>query len=87
MKKIAHILAAIIAIATFAIWGFGGFHTGWTQTSIPVNGIDEITGIEYTTYEDGFIAGIDVLSGGIALAVAISAIAVGVRFIRSHKQG
>lgn len=85
MKKLAHITAAVVAIATLAVWGASGFHTGWTQTSIPVHGVDEITGIEYTTYQDGFVAGIDVLGGGIGIAIAISALSLAVQFIKSRK--
>lgn len=86
MKKLPHIAAAIVAAITVGIWAKGGFHTGWTQTSIPVNGIDEITGIEYTTYQDGFIAGIDVLAVGIGIAIAISAITTGVHFLKARSQ-
>ncbi|MCC5022845.1 MAG: hypothetical protein J6386_08655 [Candidatus Synoicihabitans palmerolidicus] len=32
---------------------------------VPGQLVDEITGIEYTKYEDRFIPGIDVLAGGI----------------------
>lgn len=71
MKKIPFILATLLAVTGLALWASGGFHTGWTQTRIPVNGVDEITGIEYTTHKDGFIAGLDLLAAGLGSAIAI----------------
>ncbi|MEM0967502.1 MAG: hypothetical protein AAGJ81_15245 [Verrucomicrobiota bacterium] len=85
MKKFFYSLSALVGIATLVVWGLGGFHTGWTQTKIPITGVDEITGIEYTTYDDGFVAGIDFLGGGIAVAVVIAAITFVVQFIQSRK--
>ena len=85
MKKLSHLAAAIIAGITLAVWGASGFHTGWTQTSIPVHGVDEITGIEYTTYQDGFVAGVDVLAAGLGLAIAISGLSIAIQFLKSRK--
>ena len=86
MKKALHFLAAIVAIATLAVWASGGFHTGWTQTSIPVQGVDEITGIEFTTYKDGFVAGLDVLAAGIGAALLLSASSLAIQFSASRSR-
>lgn len=80
MKRIPFILATLLAVTAFALWASGGFHTGWTQTRIPVNGVDEITGIEYTTYKEGFIAGLDLLAVGLGSALGI----VGLSFAIPH---
>ena len=86
MKKIFYTLSILVVVATLAVWASGGFHTGWTQTSIEVNGVDEITGIEYTTREDGFVPGIDFLGGGLALAAVFPALLFGVQFIQKRSE-
>jgi len=86
MKNKVHIVSAVVAIATFAVWASGGFHTGWSQTQIPVTGMDEITGIEFTVYEDGFVAGLEFLAGGLFLAALISVISLSVPFFRKRSQ-
>lgn len=85
MKKAAYIFAGLVAIATVVVWSTGGFHTGWTQTRIPVTGTDEITGITYTQYEDGFVPGLDVLGGGLIAAALIVGATLGVQFLKSKK--
>lgn len=72
MKKIPFILATLLAVTGLALWALGGFHTGWTQTRIPVNGVDEITGIEFTTYKKGFVAGLDFLAASLGSALGIA---------------
>lgn len=86
MKKASYIFAAVVAAVTLTIWASTGFHTGWTQTSIPVTGVDEITGIEFTTYEEGFVAGVDVLGAGLGAAFGISALSLGIHKFRARKQ-
>lgn len=85
MKQLPYIAAGLITIATITLWASSGFHTGWTQTNIPVTGTDEITGIEYTTYEDGFVAGIDILASGLGLALAIVVITFGIKMISNRQ--
>ena len=87
MRKISYIVTALIAAATLVLWAAGGFHTGWTQTRIPVHGVDEITGIEFTTYEDGFIAGLEVLAAGLGAAFGISAISTALHYFNGRAQG
>ena len=45
-----------------------GSHTGWSMDKVPVQLVDEITGIEYTEYEDRYVPGIEFLGAGIAFA-------------------
>ena len=86
MKKISFILAGLVVLITLGLWASGGFHTGWSQNQIPVNGVDEITGIEFTTYEDGFVAGLDVLIGGLVAAAGIVGISIGVSTFQARSQ-
>ncbi len=55
----------LITVAAIGLWASGGFHTGWSQDKVPVQKVDPITEIEYTEYEDRYVAGIEVLIGGI----------------------
>ena len=72
MKKLFLILSALIAALTIALWASGGFHTGWSQNQIPVEMVDDITGIEYTEFEDGFRAGLEVLIAGLGLSALLA---------------
>ncbi len=57
-----------LAVGVTAWWGAAGAHRGWTQTSVPVKELDEVTGIEAIRYEERMVPGIDVLGGGWAVA-------------------
>ena len=74
MKRILKILGLTIAVAAGALWASAGGHRGWTQTSVPVKTLDEVTGIEGITYQRRFIPGLDFLGaallGGSILAGA-----------------
>lgn len=63
----------LIALFVFCFWAAKGYHRGWSQNSVPVNQIDPITEIEYTTYEDRFVPGVDYLGAGISLGALIFA--------------
>lgn len=63
---------AIIAVGTSLFWAFKGCYSGWTQTQTRQIHTDEITGIEYTTYEDVFIPGIDFLAAGLGMAFTLA---------------
>ncbi|TVP79290.1 MAG: hypothetical protein EA353_06425 [Puniceicoccaceae bacterium] len=88
--RAAYILAfasVLTAAATFMVWASGGFHWGWSQNQIPIEQVDEITGIEYLTYEDGFRAGMEFLGGGLTLAALLIMLSAffGYRARRKHK--
>lgn len=59
------IAAGAVLIATLTLWGVGGFHSGWTQTSVTETHYDEITEIAYPVRRDAFVAGVDVLAAGL----------------------
>jgi hypothetical protein len=72
--KIAYALAIAAALTlaiTLTVWSSGGFHRGWTQTQIPTAQVDPITEIEFVTYEEGFVAGLDFLLLGVGIAGAL----------------
>jgi hypothetical protein len=69
-KAIALVAALILAI-TLTVWSSGGFHCGWSQTQIPTAQVDPITEIEFVTYEEGFVAGLDFLLLGVGIAGAL----------------
>lgn len=60
------LLAFVCILATAVYWLAAGAHRGWSMDRVPVQQVDEITGLEFTTYEDRFVPGVEVLGGGIA---------------------
>jgi hypothetical protein len=65
MKRLLQILAAAIVLGGLVTWLALGANRGWTKTSVPVTAVDEITGIESTSYEDRFVPGVDFLGGAV----------------------
>jgi hypothetical protein len=82
------LVAALVLAITLTVWSSGGFHRGWSQTQIPTAQVDPITEIEFVTYEDGFVAGLDflLLGAGIATALFASSIVVTVRSRRKFRR-
>lgn len=71
LRKILFLFSVFLALGGTGFWLFKGAHGGWTQTSIKVEKLDEITGLTYPTYEDQFLPGIDFLAGCLGVAVLI----------------
>ncbi len=67
-------LALVVLTGTAIFWGVKGAHRGWSQNLVPIPQLDEITGIEYVTYEERFVPGVDFLAGGIGTAFALFAV-------------
>ena len=65
------LLGLLSLLITVVYWFSTGAHRGWSMDKVPVQQVDEITGLEYTSYEDRFVPGIDVLGGGIALGAGL----------------
>lgn len=61
-------MAAFCALFSIIYWAGKGAHTGWSMNRVPIPQVDEITGIEYITYEDRFVPGVEWLAGGVGLA-------------------
>ena len=77
MRKILHILAAVVAMAVVTLWLMTGAHWGWTQTQVTEMLVDPVTELEYPVIEDRFVAGVEIVGGGMLLALAF----VGVSFL------
>ena len=70
-----------LLFGTVAFWAAKGAHTGWTQNRVPVKQTDEVTGIEYVTYDERFVPGVEFLAAGVGLAAGL--LIVGLLFRRS----
>ncbi|MCR6656167.1 MAG: hypothetical protein NVV63_10205 [Opitutus sp.] len=64
-------LALVVLVAAVGFWGARGAHRGWSQNRVPVQEVDEITGIDYVRYEDRFVPGVDFLGGGVAASLIL----------------
>lgn len=73
MRNVLRILAALLALFTLMVWLTTGAHTGWTKTQVTVMEIDPITELEYPVTTDKFVAGVEVLGGGIVLSLVLLA--------------
>lgn len=82
-KRILLIAALLVGLFTTGWWALLGAHRGWSQNRVPVSQTDEVTGIAYTTYEDRFVPGLEVLGGGLALAGTLLTVAFS---LRSNRQ-
>lgn len=73
MKGGLRILAVVIGVLTLGLWLVTGAHTGWTRTTVTVMKIDPVTELEYPETRNQFVAGVEVLGGGLLLAMALLA--------------
>jgi hypothetical protein len=62
------VTALVLLISTISFWTLKGAHPGWSQNQVPMKQTDEITGIEFVTYEQRFVPGVDFLAAGTGLA-------------------
>lgn len=65
------VAAAVLFVATVGFWAVKGAHTGWTMNQVPVKQLDEVTGLEFVTYEKRFVPGIEFLGGGVGFATGL----------------
>lgn len=70
-RQILRIAAVALLVATAGFWAAKGAHTGWSQNQVPMKQTDEITGIDYVTYEKRFVPGVEFLGGGVGLATGL----------------
>lgn len=73
MRMVVRGFALLLLLATLLTWGALGAHTGWTMTSVAEVQIDPVTELEYTTYRDAFVPGMEFLALGVFGAVIIFA--------------
>lgn len=71
LPTVLRVVAAMLLVATVGFWAAKGARTGWTMNQVPVKQTDEITGIEFVTYEERFVPGIEFLGGGTGLAAGL----------------
>lgn len=71
IRQVLRLAAVTLFLATVGFWAAKGAHTGWSQNKVPVKQTDEITGIEYVTYEDRFVPGVEILGAGTGLATGL----------------
>lgn len=73
-RKTIRLLVLLVTGLVFGFWLSAGAHTGWSMDRVPVEQTDEITGLVFTTYEDRYVPGIEVLGGTFALGALIFAV-------------
>jgi hypothetical protein len=66
--------AVVLAGLTLLVWLGGGAHRGWTQTSVPVEKTDEVTGLTYREYQPRFRPGVDFLGAGLLAAAGLAGV-------------
>jgi hypothetical protein len=78
-RRIIAFSALFTLVGTVGFWVTQGAHRGWSQHRVPVARTDEVTGIAFTTYENRFVPGMEVLASGVALAGGLFALSFFVR--------
>ncbi len=73
LRRLSRLAAAVVLIAVVGFWMLKGAHTGWSQNQVPIKQTDEITGIDYITYEKRFVPGVEFLGAGVGLAAGLFA--------------
>lgn len=68
LRRGLRIAALVVLVAAAGFWAAKGAHTGWSMDRVPVKQTDEVTGLEYVTYDDRYVPGVDFLglAGGLA---------------------
>lgn len=77
-RVLLRIFGALFALGIFSYWAAAGWNTGFTKDKIEIRKTDEITGIEYPEYQEHFLPGIEFLTIGTGLGLAL----IGVTFFR-----
>lgn len=65
------VAAGFMFLGCVGFWAAKGAHTGWSQNQVPVKQTDEITGIQFVTYEKRFVPGVEFLAAGTGLAAGL----------------
>ena len=71
MCKVLRIVASTLLAITLIWWLLSGANTGWTKTSIATMQSDEITGIDYPTWEKRFVPGVDFIAAGATISLLL----------------
>jgi hypothetical protein len=73
MKKALRWVALALLLGGGTYWAALGAHRGWTQTSVAVKQIDDVTGLEGIVYRRQFVPGLDFLGATVLLAGVVAA--------------
>ena len=74
VRRGVRVIAALLIAFIVVWWAAQGAHRGWSQDQVPVKQKDEVTGLEYVTYEKRYVPGVDVLGAGLLAGLALFAI-------------
>jgi hypothetical protein len=68
LRRGLRVAALVVLVAAAGFWAVKGAHRGWSMNQVPVKQTDEVTGLEYVTYEKRYVPGVDFLglTGGLA---------------------
>jgi hypothetical protein len=80
-RTLTRLLALFLLSTCLSWWWFSGADLGWTKTYVTIPATDEITGIQYEVKQEKFVPGVDFVTAGIGLSLAIFAAS----FLLSHK--
>lgn len=80
-RTLTRLLALFLLSTCLSWWWFSGADLGWTKTYVTIPATDEITGIQYEVKQEKFVPGVDFVTAGIVLSLAIFAAS----FLLSHK--
>ena len=73
-RRLARYAALAVAVATIGFWAAKDGRLGWSQDRVPITQKDEITGLDYVTYEDRFVPGVDTLGLGLGISAGLFAV-------------
>jgi len=73
MRTGLRLAALALLLLTLGVWLATGAHTGWTQTEVTEMRVDPVTELEYPETQRRFVAGVEVLGGGLLLSTLLFA--------------
>lgn len=66
--------AALVLIGAIGYWVAKGANLGWNKDQVPVKQTDEVTGLEFVTYEQRFVPGFEFMGLSAGLAAGLFAV-------------
>lgn len=65
MKLIVRVTALVIVLVAVGFWLATGANRGWTKNQVEVKTLDEVTGIEGSSFRKQFVPGLDFLGAAV----------------------
>lgn len=84
LRLALRVVALVVLLGSAGFWAAKGAHTGWSMDQVPKKQTDEITGIEFVTYEKRYVPGIDFIGLGAGVAAGLFAVSFLVQRKTSH---